>query len=31
MEEDGDGNRDGRFRIMCGEGQERWLDGYENE
>jgi hypothetical protein len=19
------------FRIKCGEGQERWLDGHENE
>ena len=19
------------FRIRCGEGQERWLDGHENE
>jgi hypothetical protein len=22
---------DGAFRIRCGEGQERWLDGHENE
>ena len=24
-----EGNRG--FRIKCGEGQERWLDGHENE
>jgi hypothetical protein len=21
----------GVFRIKCGQGQERWLDGHENE
>ena len=26
---EGKGNRG--FRIRCGEGQERWLDGHENE
>jgi hypothetical protein len=28
-EEYGDSN--GEFRISCGEGQERWLDGQGNE
>ena len=27
--EDGEGNRG--FRIRCREGQERWLNGHENE
>jgi len=28
-EGDGEGNKG--FRIRCGEGQGRWLDGHENE
>jgi hypothetical protein len=27
----GDGEGNGGFRSKCGEGQERWLDGHENE
>ena len=26
-----DGKGNGGFRVRCGEGQERWLDGHENE
>jgi hypothetical protein len=24
-------NRTGAFRVRCGEGQEGWLNGHENE
>ena len=27
----GEGEGNGGFRIRCGEGQERWLDGHEDE
>ena len=28
---EGNGEGDGGYRIRYGEGQERWLDGHENE
>lgn len=31
MERGGVGRRMEKFGIRCGEGQERWLNGHENE